>query len=438
MVISKPTKLRNQVGEIIRFFPQFFPDYKNSLYYDTLSDTIMCDMSYFDKSCEDKLHPLSETDLIHFQWIVDVQFTIHNYEVNFSKNTVYDGLVYLAHQSERNPRREWLESLRWDGVPRVRKYFIESIGADMPNLSEEENEKYIGDVTVAWAMGSIARQYGPAQADVIPLLLGDQRIGKSNCIRFLTAIQSHYVDTPSDMNDPKIFLESISGKCIVELSEATALRSKESERTKSFISKQEDTYRKPYDKVPTTSYRKWVTIATSNLRTPFTDITGNMRFFPIYCNDLPSNKIKRYFEDPDFALEDATQFWAEAMYMFKVLGCTPHLSETVKLCASDVQDSATSKNEAVDYLNDYLDNHPVYSKEGAFISREEIRDIMKASSFSGYAVNGKYNITFTWYNTKGCEWSEARPKMEKTLGSAKRPRGYVRKSNANPKFGVEE
>jgi putative DNA primase/helicase len=147
-------------------------------------------------------------------------------------------------------------------------------------------------------MGSIARQYQPAQADVIPLLIGDQRIGKSNCLRYLACRQEWYTDTTSDVSDPKLFLESIRGSAIVELSEATAIRSRESERTKSFISKREDTYRRPYERAATTVYRRWVLIATSNLKTPFTDITGNMRYFPIYCEDRPENLIKQFFTDP--------------------------------------------------------------------------------------------------------------------------------------------
>lgn len=430
-------KLHGQVSELISIFPNLFGDFKDGLYYDELAEIIMCNMRYFNPSAPDKNERLEEVQLIEFCCLIDRALANNEYKGTFTKNTVFDALIYYAHKNSRNLRREWLESLEWDGIPRVRHYFQKTIGANVPMLTPEDSNKYIGAVTVAMAMGSIARQYGPAQADVIPLLIGDQRIGKSNCLRFLTGVQEWYTDTTSDVTDPKLFLESIRGSAIVELSEATAIRSKESERTKSFISKREDSYRRPYERTVSTVYRRWILIATSNLKTPFTDITGNMRYFPIYCEDKPTNLIKQFFADPVFAMHESEQFWAEAMDMYFNQHLTPNLSEDIKAIAMQVQESASKHNEAVDYLNDYLDNDPKFSKKGAFITREEIYAIVRESSLAASQIySNRENFIFTWYNSKGCDWNEARPKILTELGEFSRPRGFVRKNDANPSYSI--
>lgn len=432
--MAKIIKLSAQFADLADVFPLLFESYQQGIYYDELSEDIMCNLSYFSTECEDKFVRLEEPQLLEFCRIIRHALEDKGYDGNFNKNIVFDVILYYAHHNNRNPRKEWLEALKWDGQPRVKTYFQRVIGAAIPNFTPEESDEYIGAVTVAWAMGSIARQYGPAQADVIPLLIGDQRIGKSNCLRFLSGVQKWYTDTTSDVTDPKVFLESIKGSAIVELSEATAIRTKESERTKSFISKREDTYRRPYDRTVTTAYRKWVLIATSNLRTPFTDITGNMRYYPIYCEDYPTNDIKKYFNDPEYAMYEAEQFWAEAMQMYKD-GATPHLTDEIKAKSALIQDAATKHNDAVEFLNDFLDNDEKFNKKGAFISRSEIFDILRSDSI-GCTISNRENFIFTWYNTKGCDWHEARPQIKDALGTVKRPRGFVRKSDATPSYGV--
>lgn len=430
------TKLHGKVSELVDLLPTLYPKgISEGLYLNELSETMMINLGKFSSRYEDKEVNFEEYQLIALTCLIDEDLIARGMYGNFNKNTVYDAVFFYIHKNIRNLRREWLESLVWDGKPRVCTFFQDVIGASIPSLSPQDSDEYIGKVTIAWAMGSIFRQYGSAQADVIPLLIGDQRIGKSNCLRFLAGGDQWFKDTTSDMTDPKSFLESIRGSVIVELSEATAIRSKESERTKSFVSKREDTYRRPYERTTTTTPRRWVLIGTSNLRTPFTDITGNMRYFPIYCNDLPTNRIKTYFADPAYAKYDCAQFWAEAMEMYRK-GETPNLSMEIKELSAQVQDSASKHDDLIEYVNDYLDNDPVFSKKGAFISRTELYAIMRAAPIGMDCAEGKNRFTFAWYNTAGNPWHESRRYVTNSLGQTTYPRGYVRQSDANPQYGV--
>jgi hypothetical protein len=67
------------------------------------------------------------------------------------------------------------------------------------------------------------------------------------------------------------------------------------------------------------------------------------------------------------------------MVMYFNYHLSPNLSDEVKCMACKVQDFASKRNLAVEYLNDYLDNDPQYSKKGAFISREDIFRIVSNS-----------------------------------------------------------
>lgn len=432
MTKSDTQIIRHDLHQFKTLFLSAFPDTPSNLYYDVISECKMANMHYFSDSFPDKFIPFDNDSLSTIRIEFGVKLEEMGYKGAFNKDVVADGISYFCNQNRVNPWRNWLESLTWDGVPRVRTWFSKVIGARTSCLSRNDDLIYIGNVTIAWAMGSIARQYGTAQADVIPLLIGEQRIGKSNCLRFMAYDERWFSDTTSDMTNPKSFLESIRGSTIVELSEATAIRSKESERTKSFISKREDKERRAYDREVTYTSRKWVLVATSNLKTPFTDITGNMRYFPIYCHDWPENNIKRFFDDEEFAKHEVEQFWAEAMDMYRS-GATPNLDEFTKGIAYKVQQFASKRNPVIEYLNEFLDTDERYNHRGAFITRKEIENIIVNSdswSIRGQATSPNSNFIFQWLNTTGCDWVEYRRRDKDALGTITRTRGFIRENDA--------
>lgn len=419
--------------DFITIVPQLFPDYQDGIYFDVLNNRHMVNLHVFDASQPDGFVELNEEQLLKLMAIIGLAIRGAGYDGgNFAKNTVADGLYLFGNNRKVNPFKDWLESLHWDGRERVGRWFVDGIGATLPMLDTATGLKYIKAVTVAWAMGIIGRQYtDTTQADVVPILIGEQRIGKSNFIRMTAAGHDEwYMDSPSDMSNPKEFLEGVWGSVIIELSEATAIRSKDSERTKANISKRKDRLRLSYDRLSSTIARRFAFIATTNLKTPFSDITGNMRYFPIYCFDKPTNMIKKFFEDPTVAKYEAEQFWAEAMVYYQE-GMLPSLSDDIKAIAEQVQDYASKHNECVDYLNDYLDSDPEYSKKGAFITRDEIYKILIQSSLTGMQLNQtRDNFIFVWINTKGCDWIEHRVREKDALGNYVRRRGFIRQSDA--------
>jgi predicted P-loop ATPase len=75
-------------------------------------------------------------------------------------------------------------------------------------------------------------------------------------------------------------------KWILELGECEeALKSYTMSKLKAFLTKPNDTYRKPYDKNPLTVPRQFILVGTTNKDEFLVDETGNRRFWCIELNE---------------------------------------------------------------------------------------------------------------------------------------------------------
>ena len=104
-------------------------------------------------------------------------------------------------------------------------------------------------------------------------------------------------------------MEALEGAWICEISELLALsRVKDVEAVKSYLSRQVDRYRRPFDRRVTDHKRQCVFIGTTNKEQFLTDKTGNRRFYPIKTHqsgyDLFANETE--------IKEDILNCWAEA------------------------------------------------------------------------------------------------------------------------------
>ena len=77
-------------------------------------------------------------------------------------------------------------------------------------------------------------------------------------------------------------VEQLDGVWICEIAEILALtRAKDQEAVKSFISRQRDKVRRPYDRYPQEYPRRCIFIGTTNDEQFLRDKTGNRRFYPV-------------------------------------------------------------------------------------------------------------------------------------------------------------
>lgn len=412
--------------ELNSIMDKLFPGIGDKLYFDVLNEQMAFypDLLGIDSDTPDR--PMMFGDEHVPAYLLKVQTRL--YEEGYtgkrfpSKEVCLDALKYRAFLRPRNLFREWLESLEWDGKPRLRRWFIDGLGATAPPLEENGQDKlYLETATEAWFMGIVRRQYEATKAEVIPVFIGGEGVGKGNFLRYTAGYNdAWFIDTSASLEGPgaeQKFLESIRGRIIVELSESTQFSSiKGAELLKSFVSKTEDQCRKAYATFQSTSVRRFSLVATSNQNNIFFDTGGgNRRYFPMYCD--PNRAILPF--DPKYKIigrETMEQVWAEAMHNFRTNpNAETFLSKEVAELAAVMQDYGTRENPSVTLIDDWL-NDPMngYSEIGSKISREIIfREILCVDPYSipPRAAEFSYN---TWSSIQKC-WRKC-PKTTRVNG----------------------
>lgn len=212
-----------------------------------------------------------------------------------------DALRILFREREYNPATDLIDSIQWDGNPRVETFLVKWMKC-------EDNE-YTREVSRLIFAGGIHRIYNPGcKFDDVPVLIGTkQGEGKSTFVRWL-AMRDEFFTEVTEIEGQK-GMESIEGAWICEMGELLALnRAKDVEAVKSFITRQVDHYRRPYDKRTSDYKRSCVFIGTTNKEQFLTDKTGNRRFYPVKVNQTGYD----LFEHKEEIQADIRQCWAEA------------------------------------------------------------------------------------------------------------------------------
>lgn len=137
--------------------------------------------------------------------------------------------------------------------------------------------------------GVVKRALEPgAKADIMPVLISDQGIGKSTALSKLIP-----EDLGAELFSDRLFfgmstkcaMESVGSAAIVEVSEMTGIRRAEIEAMKGFVTSRVDRYRAAYARHASHKPRRFIMVGTTNSdRCLPSDETGNRRFMPIKCH----------------------------------------------------------------------------------------------------------------------------------------------------------
>lgn len=213
-----------------------------------------------------------------------------------------------ANSRAYHPICEYLEQLEWDGQERIRYVLQRYMGADASD--------FVYEVVKHFLMEALSRIYRPGcKADEMLCLVGQQGAGKSTFFRFLALNDDWFSDDLKQLNDSKIY-EHLRGHWIMEMSEMiAAISAKSNEEIKSFLTRQKDTYRNPYDKYEEDRKRQCIFAGSTNTRQfiPF-DRTGARRFLPIAIDS--SKAEKHILDDEKEARSYFDQLWAEVMEIY--------------------------------------------------------------------------------------------------------------------------
>ena len=226
-----------------------------------------------------------------------------------NEKKVLNALRIVANENRYHPIRVFLNRLRWDGTERI-KYALGRF------LGSEECE-YNYEALKLFMLGAIRRVFYPGcKFETMLCLVGGQGAGKSSFFRLLAIKDDWFSDDLKKLDDENVY-RKLQGHWIIEMSEMIATANAKSiEEIKSFLSRQKETYKVPYETHPADRLRQCVFGGTTN-RQDFLprDRTGNRRFLPVMV--YPERAQVHILADEKDSRTYFNQMWAEAMAIYR-------------------------------------------------------------------------------------------------------------------------
>lgn len=210
------------------------------------------------------------------------------------KDHFYDGLYGACSMRPFHPVRDWLNSLAWDGTPRVNRFLHMLWGV--------EECEYAMRAGIYILASAIKRAMMPGyKADNMAVFEGPQGARKSSSIILFFGGAWH-ANVSASVSD-KDFYQNLRGKWVVEFSEMTGISKSDAAHIKDILSAEKDTYRASYGRSSKDWPRGNIFIGTTNDDAYLRDATGDRRFLPIRVGRVRMDWIEMERE----------QIWAEAM-----------------------------------------------------------------------------------------------------------------------------
>lgn len=239
---------------------------RGKYFYDTFKErmTVCGDLPWC-KLADRMTTTWTDTDDAGLRNFLEIKYEI----VNTMK--IGDAVLLAMQSCMRHPVREYLLSLKWDGVARADTIFIDYLGA--------EDTEYTRTVTRKALIGAVARIMQPGcKHDHILVLVGPQGCRKSTTLAKLG--KSWFSDSFYTVQGKEAY-EQIQGFWLIEMGEMAATRKAELESIKQFVSKQSDSYRAAYAKRTQEHPRQCAFFGTTNDDEFLRDATGGRRFWPV-------------------------------------------------------------------------------------------------------------------------------------------------------------
>ncbi len=283
--------------------------------------------------CEPPVPPLTDTDVNRCKaWLE------RSCQLVVPVDLVERAIDMVAREQESHPVRAYLESIRWDGKPRLTGASERYFAAENPGFADVLLRR--------WLISAVARIYKPGcKADCVLILQGPQGIGKSRALRALGGLW--FTDELADLGSKDAALQ-LQGAWIIELAELDVLGRADSARQKSFLSRTSDRFRPPFKRHVVDVPRQCVFAGTVNHQTYLKDSSGNRRYWPIACGKVDVAGLER----------DGDQLWAEAVHDYRAKERWWLTREEAELAAGE-QELRHDQDEWEGIIGDYLDRNGV-------------------------------------------------------------------------------
>lgn len=231
-----------------------------------------------------------------------------NEGLNLQTNVVKSRLATVARMNSYSPVEDYLNSLVWDGVPRIDHFLETYCRAPLVDVDGTTDiTGYVRRVSAKWLISAVARALQPGcQVDTVVVLEGGQGKKKSTVLRALAG--EWYSTSPPHFNDKEAQIHLVQS-WLVEISELSAMSRTDKEVQKKIFSELSDKFRPPYGVKAEVFKRRCIFVGTTNKFSYLSDDTGNRRFWCIRCGEQEM--------DDAGVVRDRDQLWAEAVVRFR-------------------------------------------------------------------------------------------------------------------------
>ena len=283
---------------------------------------------------------------------VDIKYLLLYFEENYGltiEKKIQDAVMVIANENRYHPVRDFLNALQWDGTERIRYCLHRFLGADADDYTCEAMRLFL--------LGAISRAFRPGcKFEIMLCLVGGQGAGKSSFFRLLAVQDDWFSDDLKKLDDDRVFLK-LQGHWIIEMSEMLATSSAKSiEEIRSFISRQKETYRTPYEAQPKDRLRQCVFGGSSNtLDFLPLDRAGNRRFLPIMI--YPEKAEVHILEDEDASRAYLLQVWAEAMTLYRSGHYSMKFNKSIQRQLVEVQKDFMPEDTEAGQIQGFLEHY---------------------------------------------------------------------------------
>ena len=253
--------------------------------------------------------PMMDADVAAIQ-----EWMQHHGLAKIGREVTHQAVDLVAREAAFHPVRQYLTSLRWDGVKRLDTWLSTYLGSKAEHSDDFEraienvvtHQKYTRAIGRMFLIAMVARIMRPGcKADYMIILEGEQGARKSTVCAILGG--KWFSDSLPDVTGGKDVAVHLNGKWLIEVAELSAMSKAESDALKSFVTRDTERYRPPYGREEVIAPRQCVFIGTTNQAAYLKDETGGRRFWPVRVGNINTEDLER----------DRDQLFAEAMVAFQ-------------------------------------------------------------------------------------------------------------------------
>lgn len=237
-----------------------------------------------------------------------------------------------CHSRRVNPVRDYLESLRWDGKPRME--------VCLPGVTPTTYTRMVARKVL---VAAVARMYEPGiKWDHMLILFGPEGLGKSWWVDKMARGYSSELG-PIGNKDTLIALQR---SWIMLADESTSLRKSDFDAQKSFITQTADVFRMPYDREAGLHKRHCVIWGTTNDQVFLRRQEGNRRFLIVKSEGkVDFDQLTDHYID---------QVWAEAVAAYRA-GEKLFIEGEWSEMAAEAREDFTEEDALSGQIQSYMD-----------------------------------------------------------------------------------